>query len=154
VAIRAKRQTLDELLESARARIRRYDPAEALAAVETGALLIDIRSDFERERDGVIPGALHIPRTVLEWRLDPDSDSRNPHIGGLDRQLILVCDHGCSSILAAAGLVDLGFSRSGDVIGGFEAWAQAGLAIASCARAQRQPGEPPGMHAPDEQRAP
>jgi rhodanese-related sulfurtransferase len=146
----ANRQTLDQLLDSARARIRRYEPADALAAVQTGALLIDIRSDFDRERDGIVPGSLHIPRTVLEWRLEPNGDSRNPHVGELDQQLILLCDHGCSSILAAATLVDLGFTRSGDVIGGFEAWARAGLAVAPCPQVHRQAGEPAGMRAPDQ----
>jgi rhodanese-related sulfurtransferase len=145
----ANRQTLDELLDAARARIRRYEPAEALAAVEAGALLIDIRSDFDRERDGIVPGSLHIPRTVLEWRLEPNGNLRNPHVGDLDRQLILICDHGCSSILAAAALIDLGLTRSGDVIGGFEAWAQAGLTTTRCPRIQRQPDEPVGMRAPD-----
>jgi rhodanese-related sulfurtransferase len=146
----SNRQTLDQLLAAARARIRRYEPAEALAAVQTGALLIDIRSDFDRERDGIVPGSLHIPRTVLEWRLEPTGDLPNPHVGDLDRQLILICDHGCSSVLAAAVLVDLGFTRSGDVIGGFEAWAQAGLPVAPCPRVRRKPGEPAGMRAPDQ----
>src|SRR5262245_38356890 len=107
------RQTLEQLLADAHARIRRYEPAEACAAVELGALLIDIRSDLDRERDGIVPGSLHIPRTVLEWRLEPNSDTRNPHVGDLDQQIILICDHGCSSALAAACLVDLGFSRVG-----------------------------------------
>lgn len=145
----ANRQTLDQLLDAARARIRRYEPADALAAVEAGALLIDLRSDSDRERDGIVPGSLHIPRTVLEWRLEPNGDSRNPHVGDLDQQLILLCDHGFSSILAAATLIDLGFTHSGDVIGGFEAWAHAGLAVAPCPRVQRKPGEPAGMRAPD-----
>ena len=150
MAIVAKRQTLDQLLEAARARITRYEPADAFAALESGALLIDIRSDHDRDRDGIIPGSLHIPRTVLEWRLEPTSNWRNPHVGDLDQQLILICDHGCSSILAAAALVNLGFTRSGDVIGGFEAWARAGLAFAPCPPVQRQPGEPAGMRAPDQ----
>jgi rhodanese-related sulfurtransferase len=146
------RRTLDDLLDAARARIRRFDPAAALAAVESGALLIDIRSDVDRERDGIVPGSLHIPRTVLEWRLDPDSDWRNPHVGGLDQEIILICDHGCSSVLAAATLVELGFARSGDVVGGFAAWSDAGLATAPCPATRREPGEPAGMRAPDRTR--
>ena len=70
---------------------------------------------------------VHIPRTVLEWRLDPESPWRNPHVGSLDQQIVLICDHGCSSILAAATLVELGFARAGDVVGGFAAWRDAGL---------------------------
>jgi rhodanese-related sulfurtransferase len=143
------RRTLDELLDEARARIRRFQPADALAAVEGGAVLVDIRSDLDRERDGIVPGAIHIPRTVLEWRLDPESEWRNPHVGGLDQEIILICDHGCSSVLAAATLVELGFGRAGDVIGGFAAWSESGLATATCLGDRREPGELPGMRAPD-----
>ena len=67
MAVGANRRTLEDLLEAGQARIERLDPAEAFAAIQRGALLIDIRSD--REREGIIPGSLHIPRTVLEWRL-------------------------------------------------------------------------------------
>ena len=142
-------RTLDELLAAASARIQRLVPQEALDAVESGALLVDIRSDVDRERDGIVPGALHIPRTVLEWRLAGDGAWRNPHIGGADRQVVLLCDHGCSSILAAANLVELGFSRAGDVIGGYEAWRAAGLPTASATPYRRAPGEPAGMRPPD-----
>jgi len=148
MAAATKRLTLDQLLEAARARITRHEPAAAFAAVESGALLIDIRSDRERERDGIIPGSLHIPRTVLEWRLEPTSNWRNPHVGDLDQQVILICDHGCSSVLAAATLVDLGFARAGDVIGGYTAWLRTGLATAPCLPDQRKPDEPAGMRAP------
>ena len=148
MALGAKRQTLDELLEAACARITRYEPADAIAATERGALLIDIRSDLERARDGIIPGSVHIPRTVLEWRLEPTGAWRNPHVGDVGRQLILVCEHGCSSILAAATLVDLGFTRAGDVIGGYAAWTQAGLATVQCPPGRRTSDTPPGMGAP------
>jgi rhodanese-related sulfurtransferase len=144
-----ERQTLDQLLDSARARIRRYEPAEARAAVEGGALLIDIRSDFDRARDGIVPGSLHIPRTVLEWRLEPNSTSRNPYVGGLEREIILICDHGCSSILAADTLLELGFTRTGDVVGGFAAWSQAGLPTIAYRVPSHQPGEPAGMRGPE-----
>jgi rhodanese-related sulfurtransferase len=149
VAVDAERRTLDQLLEAAHARIERVEPAEAFAATNRGALLIDIRSDGDRERDGIVPGSLHIPRTVLEWRLDPGSSSRNPHIGGLDQQILLLCDHGCSSSLAAATLVDLGFERAGDVIGGFAAWREAPLPTAPAPPSQREPGAPAGMGKPD-----
>jgi rhodanese-related sulfurtransferase len=108
--------TIDELLAAARARIRRYAPGE----VPAEAVLVDIRSADARARDGVIPGALHIPRTVLEWRVDRASRWRTPELRG-DEQLVLICEHGYSSSLAAAALLDLGLD-AGDVIGGFEAW--------------------------------
>jgi rhodanese-related sulfurtransferase len=108
---------LDELIESAARRIRRYTPGEVAA---TDAAIVDIRSQDARERDGVIPGAHHIPRTVLEWRLASD-DWRNTALDG--RSLILVCDHGYSSILAAATLVELGRDA-----GDFEAWRGNGAA--------------------------
>jgi rhodanese-related sulfurtransferase len=118
--------TIDELLAEARGRIRRFEPSEALSAAEGGALIIDLRTDYARERDGVVPGSLHIPRTVFEWRIDRASPWRNPDITDAS-QLILLCDHGFSSSLAAANAVDLGFAGTGDVIGGFEAWRAAGL---------------------------
>jgi rhodanese-related sulfurtransferase len=149
VGVGAHRRTLDELLEAAQARIERLEPVVAFAACERGALLIDIRSDLDRERDGIVPGSLHIPRTVLEWRLDPDSSWRNPHVGGLGDRILLLCDHGCSSVFAAATLVELGFERAGDVIGGFAAWREAGLPTASAPPSRRRPGEPAGMGPPD-----
>jgi rhodanese-related sulfurtransferase len=144
------RRTLDQLLDAAQARINRLEPAEAFTAVDRGALLIDIRSDLDRTRDGIVPGSLHIPRTVLEWRLDPDSRWRNPHVGGLEQQIVLLCDHGCSSILAAASLVELGFADAGDVIGGFAAWREAGLPTAPAPHVDRTAGELAGMRPRDE----
>jgi rhodanese-related sulfurtransferase len=125
-----RRRTIDELLAAARARIERLDPHEAHAAAAAGARLVDIRAQDAIDRDGAIPGALHFPRSVLEWRVDPESKWRDPRVGGLGERLILVCDHGFSSSLAAATLLDLGFARAGDVIGGFEAWRAAGLPTA------------------------
>lgn len=125
------RRTLDDLLADARSRIERLEPEAALAAQSRGALLIDTRSNDERTRSGVIPGALHIPRSVLEWRLDPDIDRafHNPHVVGLEQHLILVCAHGESTSLAAATLQELGFTRATDLIGGFFAWQTAGLPV-------------------------
>ncbi len=91
MAVGVKRRTLDDLLTDAEGRIVRYTPAEAHKATASGALLIDIRSDSDRERDGIVPGSLHIPRTVLEWRTDLDSQWRNPYLEGLDQQIILLC---------------------------------------------------------------
>jgi rhodanese-related sulfurtransferase len=83
---------------------------------------------------------------VLEWRVAPDSEWRNPRIGGLEQRLVLICDHGCSSTLAAATLVELGFSRAGEVVGGFAAWRDAGLPVAE-APPPPAPGTLPGMGA-------
>lgn len=130
-------RTLEELLVAAAARITRLDPGEAFAAAADGALIVDTRSDDARRRDGVVPRSLHIPRAVLEWRVAGDSASRNPHIEGPEQRLVLLCDHGCSTVLAAAALVDLGFATAGDVIGGFVAWKEAGLPVAEAPSSSR-----------------
>ena len=140
--------TLADLLRRASQSIQRLAPDEAYEQVRGGALLVDIRSELSRDRDGIVPGSLHIPRTVLEWRVASDSKWRNPSIARPDQRLILICDHGCSSVLAAATLVELGFSRAGDVIGGFAAWRDAGLPVVA-APPHRTPGELPGMAAAD-----
>jgi rhodanese-related sulfurtransferase len=140
------RTTIDELLGNARAGLVRVAPEEALAAQRAGALLVDVRSVDSRRRHGVIPGSLHVPLSVLPWRFDPASDWRSPHAPGLDRQVVVVCDHGYSSSLAAALLQQLGFSQATDLAGGFEAWRRAGLPVTEPA----PPGDDlPGMSAPD-----
>jgi rhodanese-related sulfurtransferase len=132
VAEDAEHRSLEGLVNEAADRITRFSPREAFAASTVDGIIIDIRSQDARELHGVIPGSLHIPRTVLEWRVALDSPWRNLHLGGLGERLILICDHGYSSILAASNLVQLGFQRAGDVIGGFQAWKDGGLPIASC----------------------
>jgi rhodanese-related sulfurtransferase len=127
VGKRVRRQTLAGLLELAEARIDRLEPVEAHAAMRSGAQLIDIRSEVDRGRSGIVPGSFHIPRTVLEWRLDPEGEWRNPHL--TEGRFILLCDHGCSSVLAAATLVDLGFEGTADVIGGFAGWCETALPV-------------------------
>jgi rhodanese-related sulfurtransferase len=139
-------RTVEELLDKARSAITRLTPAETLAAVEGGGLIVDIRSAEARGRDGIVPGSIHVPRTVLEWRLEPGGRWRNPHVGGVDRRIIVLCDHGYSSMLAAAVLAELGYAKVADVIGGFEGWAAAGLPVAA---ATGDPaGELPGMAGP------
>ena len=118
--------TIEEVLADARERILRYAPAEAVAA---HAVIVDLRSHDERARTGVIPGSIHVPYSVLLWRADPASAWSNPRIADLQLPLILVCAHGYSSSLAAASLVLLGFEHVGDLEGGFEAWARAGLPV-------------------------
>jgi rhodanese-related sulfurtransferase len=135
-----KRRTLDDLLRDARARIERLEPAAAWAAARAGAWIVDVRA-VPRE---LVPGSLHIPRTVLEWRLDPESAWRSPHAPALEERVLVLCDHGESSSLAAATLVDLGFPRAGDVVGGFAAWLAAGLpVIAAGPRPEGLPGLAP-----------
>ncbi len=114
------------MLAEARTRIVRHSPEEAAAAA---AVIVDLRSSDERAPDGVIPGSVHVPRSVLEWRCDSSSDWANPAVADARLHLVLVCAHGYSSSLAAAALVDLGFEHAGDIIGGF-AWQAAGLPVA------------------------
>jgi len=121
--------TLDELLARARAGLNRLDPRAAAAASRGGAVLIDLRADGQIVRDGAIPGALVIARNVLEWRLAPDSDHRHTQAPSVEQQVILVCDAGYASSLAAAGLQELGFARATDLDGGFQAWRRAGLPV-------------------------
>ena len=121
--------TVDELLAEAREGLDRLEPAAAAAAMASGALLLDIRSDSQRERDGVVPGAIFIPRNVLEWRCDPVSPHRDQRVGDAGRQLILMCDEGYQSSLAAANLKRMGLERATDLAGGFQAWRAAGLPV-------------------------
>ena len=122
-------KTIDELLAAARRRLRRVDPTEASEAVERGAVIVDIRADSQRARDGVIPGAHFVPRNVLEWRADPSSDWRDPVVSDPDRQVIVMCNEGYQSSLVAATLQDLGLEHATDLNGGFQAWRAAGLPV-------------------------
>jgi len=123
------RTTIAELLADARRRLTRLDPATARQAMRAGAVLIDIRSDSQIARDGSIAGAHVIPRNILEWRLDPASQHRHPRAPQLDDHVILLCDEGYQSSLAAATLQQLGFARATDIEGGFQAWRAAGLPV-------------------------
>lgn len=115
------------LLRAARARLARLHPEAAHVAHRRGALLVDIRPAAQRASSGEIPGALLIERNVLEWRLDPASEARLPIVDRYDLPVMLICQEGYASSLAAATLQDLGLSRATDVIGGVTAWLQAGL---------------------------
>jgi rhodanese-related sulfurtransferase len=127
-------QTVGDLLDAARARLERLEPAAAQAAAASGALIIDTRCAELRSEEGVIPGSVHVPLSVLYWRLDPTSGHSDPALTDPDRQVILICAHGYSSSLAAATLQDLGYPRATDVIGGFEAWVAAGLPTTAVGR--------------------
>ncbi|WP_433300079.1 rhodanese-like domain-containing protein [Actinoplanes sp. CA-030573] len=118
---------IDEILAGARARLRRLGPLETAAAIDEGAVLVDIRPAAQRAEFGEIPGAVIIERNVLEWRLDPRSDARLPFADSYDLQVIVTCQEGYTSSLAAASLQDLGLRRATDLAGGFKAWREAGL---------------------------
>ena len=121
-------KTVEQVLIEARARLRRLSPAEAADAQAAGALLVDTRPAAQREREGEVPGALVIERTVLEWRLDPASSDRIPEVTGHDQAVVVVCSEGYSSSLAAATLQGMGF-RNATLAGGFQAWKAAGLPV-------------------------
>lgn len=114
-------KSIDQILAEARARIDRVEPGDLAAEQAAGALVVDTRSREQRERDGDLPGAVCIDRNVLEWRLDPASPDRI-EATGYDRRIIVVCNEGYSSSLAAATLRELGLHRAGDLVGGFQAW--------------------------------
>ena len=124
-----ERQTIQQLLADARAGLNRLEPAAALRAQAAGATLIDARCGDDRRASGVIPGSVHVPLSVLFWRVDPTSGYHNPSLADPAKQVILLCADGYSSSLAAATLRGLGFARATDLIGGFNAWVAAGLPI-------------------------
>ena len=120
-------RSIDQILADARTRLDRLSPAGAFAAFSRGAVLVDIRPEAQRVREGGIPGALIVERNVLEWRFDPASEARLPWVRDYDHQVIVFCSEGYTSSLAAAALQDLGLARATDLAGGFLAWAADGL---------------------------
>ncbi len=120
---------IDRVLAAARARLARMSPAEAARLMAEGGLLVDTRPEAQRRRDGEVPGAIVIDRTVLEWRLDPASDHRIPEVTGYDQVIVVMCSEGYSSSLAAAALQDVGLVRATDLEGGFQAWAASGQPV-------------------------
>lgn len=112
------------------------------AAQASGALLIDIRGDDQRRNHGRIPGAIRIPRNVLEWRADPGCPSRDERVSDREALLVIVCQEGYQSSLAASALHDLGFACATDLEGGFEAWRAAGLPVEETTI---EAPSPPGM---------
>lgn len=121
--------TIDELLARSRTRLDRLTPEAALAEQSAGALIVDTRCSEARAELGAIPGSVHVPLSVLYWRLDPTSDYDDPALSDRGRRVIVVCADGFSSSLAAATLRDLGFERATDLDGGFSAWRAAGLPV-------------------------
>jgi rhodanese-related sulfurtransferase len=121
--------TIEDLLDQARARLDRLEPQAAARAMQAGALLVDTRYEAQRRVGGDIPGAVSIERNHLEWRLDPAAPTHIPEVTDHNRQVIVICQQGYSSSLAAAALQDLGLTNATDVVGGFEAWKSAGLPV-------------------------
>ncbi|QFZ73875.1 sulfurtransferase [Streptomyces fagopyri] len=121
---------IDALLEEARSELDRVEAEEAYdAARADGALLVDIRYAALRDRDGLIPGALVIERNELEWRLDPRGSHRVPEATSHDLRVVVICNEGYASSLAAVSLRRLGLRGATDLVGGFQAWRAAGLPV-------------------------
>ncbi len=120
---------VDRLLDDARSALVRLAPHEAFTAVSQGGLLIDTRPEGLRRVDGSIPGAHVVERNVLEWRLDPTSPDRLSEIHDHAQVVIIVCDEGYASSLAAASLRQLGLRNATDLAGGFQAWRAAGFPV-------------------------
>jgi rhodanese-related sulfurtransferase len=120
--------SVEQLLAAARAGSERLTPEQAHPAMSAGAFLVDIRSDSQRASDGLIPGAHFVPRNVLEWGLDPACPHRDPELGRREARIVLLCDEGYQSTLAAAIVRSFGVSAT-DVIGGCRAWRAAGLPV-------------------------
>ncbi|WP_197500690.1 rhodanese-like domain-containing protein [Mycobacterium sp. 852002-51961_SCH5331710] len=112
---------IDRILDDARARLRRMPASEVPVALDRGAILVDIRPQAQRAREGEVDQALVIERNVLEWRCDPTSDARLPQAVDDDVEWVVLCSEGYTSSLAAASLLDLGLHRATDVIGGYHA---------------------------------
>lgn len=125
--------TIDQLLLECRIGLDRVQPSDLEREMAAGALVVDTRPADQRDRDGELPGATVIDRNVLEWRLDPSSPHRIPGADDVNRRIVVVCNEGYSSSLAAHTLQRLGLARATDLVGGFQAWAAL----------RRQPGQQP-----------
>ena len=123
----AQHTTIGQMLDDARRRIRRLTPQEAAAAQARGALIVDTRDSADRAAEGVIPGSVLVTRNTLEWRADPTAEVPDPRLADFQAQLIVVCNDGYSSSLAADNLRRLGHVGAADLIGGYRAWQAAGL---------------------------
>ena len=121
-SIEQERNSIAKILAEARQSLLRVTPEQLSGERENGTLIVDIRPVEQRQRDGDLPGAIVIDRNVLEWRLDPSSEHRIPQVTGYDIRIVVVCNEGYSSSLAAAVLQKLGLHQAVDMIGGYQAW--------------------------------
>lgn len=128
---RNERFNVHDLLYRARERFTRVTPAQLVALLEGDdpPLVVDTRTQTDRARFGVIAGSIHVPRTVLEWHLDPANGYRHPAVASLDQPIVVVCNRGYSSSLGAASLVDVGFTAVADLVGGMHAWVSEGRPV-------------------------
>jgi len=119
--------SVEDLMADARLHVESLSPAEARDAISAGAILIDTRCSADREAEGVVPGSVQHHRTVLEWRLDPESESHDRAVADRSLRHIIMCNDGYSSLLAAGNLARMGFERIGHLDGGYRGWKAAGL---------------------------
>jgi rhodanese-related sulfurtransferase len=138
-----QRVGIDELLAAARERLRRLRPREAHRAAQAGGLIVDIRSEVQRDARGRVPGAHFVPRNVLEWRADPGCPHHDPVLVAVRGPLILMCAEGFQSSLAAATLQELGLLNATDMIGGFDRWCADGLPTLPARRGLSETGASP-----------
>ena len=120
---------IDRLLKEERRLLRRVTPQEAFDAAAAGGVIIDTRSHEQRLAGGTVPGSVRIHRNVLEWRVDASSGYQDPRVASCAGPIVIMCEQGYSSSLAAATLQRMGVTNATDMIGGFEAWAAAGLPV-------------------------
>lgn len=133
------RPTIDDVLAAAQKRLMRVTPAEAWERARDGWLIVDTRAADDRRARGVIPGSVHAPLSVLEWRVDPTSGHQDPAIAGHEERLILLCADGYSSALAALRLWEIGYTKTTDIAGGMAAWIAAGLPVSPAGGGERRP---------------
>lgn len=114
-----------QLVAQAEAEIRTLSVAEAKAAQSSGALLVDLRDVREIKREGQIPGSYHAPRGMLEFWVDPDCVYHHEALTAADH-LVLYCNLGWRSALAAKTLQDMGFTNVSHMDGGLTAWIDEG----------------------------
>ena len=121
--------TAMDLVARAKTKIENLDPQRAARELADGALVVDVREEAELDETGVIPGAVHVPRGLLEFKADP---AHPLHSRGLDptRRTILYCASGGRSALAALSLRELGYQDVAHLEGGIQAWTAAGHATA------------------------
>jgi rhodanese-related sulfurtransferase len=115
----------EQLVAKAEAEIHTLSVDEARAAQASGALLVDLRDVREVKREGMIPGSYHVPRGMLEFWVDPDCRYHHEALTAADR-LVLYCNLGWRSALAAKALQDMGFTNVAHIGGGLEAWKDEG----------------------------
>lgn len=121
-------QSAEQFLAAARAELDRVDPRRAAELQQDGGLIVDIRPATNRAAEGEIPGSVPVERIVLEWRLDPNGAHRIPGFDA-DTPVVVVCNEGYASSLAARDLRRLGLRNATDLVGGFRGWAKAGLPV-------------------------